>query len=111
MNMFKDSRKEFIDKRSSVKISVGDALQEIEQFPTVDQYRNGLIGFINNQGVIIQFFRYDINDWLIDVPLLKATKPPYALQAEGLTTETVKKVVNDFFEGKNWKKHVHLQQG
>jgi hypothetical protein len=109
MKMFKDDRSHYINRKLSITISLESALKEIEKFPTIAQYRNGLIGFINENNDIIQFFRYEPDDWLIDVPLLKATKPPYALQDEPLTTDQVKKVVTNFFKNQNWKAHLHLK--
>ena len=108
MIIYKDTRDEYIDQREKIAINLEKALKEIDSFPTKEHYRNGILGFINDKGEKIQLFRFGPNEWLIDVPLLQAEKPPYAYQDDEVTTTILKEVIKRFQCGTDWQSLLKL---
>ena len=87
---------------SGGKITLEEALKEIEELPALEEYAGAFIEFINDKNESIQFVREKENDWLIDVTILEGGKFSYSLQDDGLTTEKVKDIVKKFPE-EDWK--------
>ena len=95
---FKDDGEECIDEDSPISITLKDALDVIDQFPTLDDYKGNLIGFYNDKGAGVNFIRREINVWLLDIPPQEGDDEFYvSLSDDTLSTEAVKEIVNSFF--------------
>ncbi len=110
MKYFINSRKKKIKSKRAKQIALPDALMLIDQFPYLQEFKNGFIGFVNDKNETIQFIRDEYNSWILDFPFLVDAKYQYSYQDNELTTKSVKLIVEAFFEGKDWKKNCDLKR-
>lgn len=113
VRFFKDDGKENIDEDSPIEISLADALDEIDKFPTLEEYKGNLIGFFNERGAGVNFIRREPNVWLLDIPAQDDDDMFYvSLSDDTLSTEAVKEIVDSFFTNidvmKDLKKKLEL---
>jgi len=99
MKMYKDREKD-------MKVTLEEALTEVDKFPIVE---GSFLGFFNERNETIQFIRFRQDQWLIDVPVLKGGKYVYSLQDE-VKHSQVKEIVTRFFQGKDWKSLCNLRK-
>jgi len=95
-----------IDEKKPLEISLEEAITSIETFPTLEEYNNNLIGFINQKNERIHFTRLEKNVWLLDVPSQAALASGIGLSDDSLKTEAVKELVRNFFTDINCMKNL-----
>lgn len=91
-----------ISDQDAVEITLEQALEEIDTFPSLEEY-NGpeggpFIGFVNEKEEVIQFSICEGNSWLLDIPVLKKGEFAFSLNT-GLNILEVKNLIISFFEG------------
>jgi hypothetical protein len=100
LKYYKDDGKERISGTKPKEISIENALEAIEAFPTTE---GNFVGFINEKDETIQFHKNEEDAWVLDVPVVENGYFIYSLQDDDLTTEKVKSIVKKFFLGENWQ--------
>jgi len=100
LKYYKDDGKECINGTNPKEISIENALEEIETFPTTE---GNFVGFINEKDETIQFHKNEGDAWVLDVPVVENGYFIYSLKDDDLTTEKVKSIVKKFFLGENWQ--------
>jgi len=95
---FKDDGEECIDEDSPIAITLKDALDIIDKFPTLEEYKGNLIGFFNDKGAGVNFIRREKNVWLLDIPPQEGDDEFYvSLSDDTLSNESVKELMDSFF--------------
>ncbi len=94
---YKNDGKEIIEDNSPVEISFIEALRQIEKFPSLEQFKGSLIGFINPKGEIINFIRRDDKFWMLDVPFSEGDEYSQSLNDSSLTNDGVKELISMFY--------------
>lgn len=110
MKYYKEDGETYIDSGKPQDISLQDALEEVDNLPSDDEYVGNFIGFTNEKGETVQFIRREEDSWLIDVPVLENNKYAYMLQDTDLTTKKVRDIVEKFFSGEDWKPLCNLKR-
>ena len=110
MKLFKNDGEQEISGENPVDVSLKTALAVIENFPTEEQQQDSFIGFINEKNETIQFIRFNTDNWLIDVPVMKGKRYSYSLQENELSTKKVKQIVRKFFIKGDWKSECDFHQ-
>lgn len=100
MKLFKKDGK--VDTKYT-EVTLDDAIKEIEIFPTMNEFSSGFIKFINDKNEWVHFIRYREDDWRIEIPIIKNGMHVDRLLGKGITTEKVKRFVEKFFRGDDWK--------
>ncbi len=108
MLYYKNDGKQYIDPKSPQEINLNTALQEIENLPYT--IGDSFIGFCNGKGEVIQFPRYEADNWLLDHPATGKGKAAYSFFQEKLTTQQVKDIVKAFFLGEDWRLLCNLKR-
>lgn len=91
----KDDGKEYLEK--PIEITLENAIKEIDKFPTINEYENGFLNFLNGENQI-SFMRNDKNNWTLIVHI-----PKDLLISHNLNIKKVKNILKEFFNDKNWK--------
>jgi hypothetical protein len=92
---FKDDGNERIDEEKPKAISLESALSEIKNFPTLGEYNNNHMVFLNEKNEAIHFTRLETDLWLLDVP--NTGEDEISLNDDSLSTENVTEIVKTFF--------------
>lgn len=91
-----------IPSGSPGEISLRDAWEELDKFPSIDVFKEGFIGFVNGRGEVIQFIRLSSELWLTDVPKVESEKFLFSQQVE-VSHEIVKRLIERFYLEEDWK--------
>lgn len=104
MKLYKNDSNGYIDNESAIEVSLEEALEIIENFPTEKEFDEQILGFINPMLKFdtIQFWRTKKDDWQIIVPILENNIYTHSLMEDHLTTRVVKKIITSFFNGQDW---------
>ncbi len=94
---YKNDGKEIIEDSSPIAISLIDALKQIQSFPSLEQFKGSLIGFINPKGETINLIRRDDKFWMLDIPFSEEDEYSQSLNDSSLTNEGVKELISMFF--------------
>ncbi|MDY6778557.1 MAG: hypothetical protein SVU32_07870 [Candidatus Nanohaloarchaea archaeon] len=106
MRYFKEDGDELIPPSEAVKIGLDEALDEIQDMPTEDEYATNFIGF-ERDDTTLQFLRKESDTWLLDVPITDESGYSHSLRQE-LSTQKVKQTVKRFFNGEDWQDDLDL---
>ena len=107
MKFFKNDRNEHIKANSPQNISLKNILKEVDRFPTQDEFECYFIGIINDKNEIIQFTRFERDDWFLDFPVIVDGDYSHSLQFD-LTTKQLKEIIGKFFRGEDWRTLIGL---
>ncbi|MHA1149240.1 MAG: hypothetical protein ACTSR8_13455 [Promethearchaeota archaeon] len=94
---YKDDGKESIEESSPVNIQLETALEQIENLPSIEQYKGNIIGFINDKGDNIYFIRQEEDMWMIDLPFSEDDDYSHMMSDDSLSTKAVQEIVSAFF--------------
>lgn len=94
---FKDDGNEVIHEDNPFSINLEEVLEQIKNFPTLEQYNNNHIGFLNEKKDSVQFTRLEEQIWLLDLQVGESGKEEISLNDDSLTTESVLEIVTSFF--------------
>lgn len=108
MKFFKNDGKEHIRTDSPVEVSLEFVLEEVDRFPTEDEFEGNFMGITNNKNETIQFVRFNKNSWFLDFPIVIECDYSHSLQSDGLTTKEVKNIIRKFLRGEDCRTLVNL---
>lgn len=94
---YKDDGKESIEENSPVAIELDKALEEIQNLPSIEQYKGNIIGFINDRGDNIYFIRQESDMWMIDLPFSDEDDYSHMMSDDSLSTKAVQEIISTFF--------------
>ena len=109
LRMHLNSPARHIPSKEAIKVSLDDALAEMDVFPSYEEYKGGFIGFINDNGESLQFIRFGEDSWFVDAPFVKRGDYAFSRQIE-ITYTTARSIVERFFQGEDLRKYFIMPQ-
>ena len=103
MKWFVNSLRKYIPSSDPEKIRLEEALKELELLPSIKEFSDNFIGFVNEKEETVQFIRREKDVWLLDIPITEDGIYSHSINEE-LTLAKVKDVVFLFFQGVPSKK-------
>ena len=102
MKLCKNDGNQHIPVSMAIEVELEEAYDEIEVLPTADEIDDAFVGVVNDKSETAYFIRHSDNVWDVQVPV-KTTTGSTLLRGSGLTTETVKEVVDRFYHDQEWR--------